>query len=255
MEKLFIKNRYNKKIAVLLDLVEKPVGLAFVMHGLGGFKEQLHIEAIAKAFKNNNFNVLCFDATHSLGESEGSYEEANITNYYEDLEDVIKWASTQTWFIKPFALVGHSLGGFCVSYYAEKYPENVNMLAPLGSVLAGQLTIEAHDPKEIAEWRASGYQIRPSSSKPGVVKKLKWNQFEADTIKYDLRPGLSKLKMPVLFILGENDFLIDNNKIFYDSLTGEKEWHIVKGAGHTFKEQAQIDELQDIVFNWVKDNT
>lgn len=254
MEKIFIKNRNNKNIAIVLDLVEKPIGLAFVMHGLGGFKEQKHIAAIAKAFNDNNFHCVRFDTTHTLGESEGSYEDANITNYYQDLEDVINWASSQNWFIRPFALAGHSLGGFCVSYYAEKHPDNVLLLAPLGTVLAGQLTIEAHDPKEVTEWRASGYQVRTSSSKPGVVKKLKWNQYEADTIKYDLRPNLNKISMPTLFVLGENDFLIDNNKTFFDSITCKKEWHIVAGADHTFKEQNQIDQLYNIVFQWIKNN-
>ncbi|PWB38283.1 MAG: hypothetical protein C3F02_04740 [Parcubacteria group bacterium] len=253
-EKIFIKNRGNKKIAVLLNIVEDAKGLVFIMHGLGGFKEQKHIAAVARAFNENNFNVVRFDTTHTLGQSEGSYEDANITNYYEDLEDVINWADQQKWFVKPFALVGHSLGGFCVSYYAEKYPDNVSMLAPLGTVLAGRLTIEARDHKEVAEWRRTGYQVRPSSSKPGVIKKLKWNQYEADTVKYDLRPKLSVIKIPTLFVLGENDFLTENNRIYFDALSGKKEWHIVKGADHTFKRDHEIEELYQIVFRWIKCN-
>lgn len=43
MEKLFIKNRKNKNIAVVIDETENSKGLAFVMHGLSGFKEQPHM--------------------------------------------------------------------------------------------------------------------------------------------------------------------------------------------------------------------
>ena len=59
------------------------------MHGLGGFKEQKHIQTFADAFLENNFTVVLFDTTHTYGESEGKYEDATTTNYYEDLEDVI----------------------------------------------------------------------------------------------------------------------------------------------------------------------
>ena len=40
MEKLLIQNRKGQKIAVLLEKSLDQKGLAFVMHGLGGFKEQ-----------------------------------------------------------------------------------------------------------------------------------------------------------------------------------------------------------------------
>jgi len=40
-EKLFIKNRDEKKISVLIEQPSrKPEGLAFVAHGLSGFKEE-----------------------------------------------------------------------------------------------------------------------------------------------------------------------------------------------------------------------
>lgn len=252
MEKLFIKNRHDKKISVLLDVDASRNKLAIIMHGLGGFKEQSPIEAVARAFADNGFNTLRFDTTHSIGESEGTLEDGNITNYYEDLEDVIKWASTQSWFIKPFALAGHSLGAFCAAYYAEKFPEHVFLLAPLGTVVAGELSLKYYDPRDIQEWRSSGYQISKSNSKPGVIKKLKWNQFEADMLHYDLRPAANKLKMPVLLICGEKDFLLQGNKIFFDLLIGPKEIHTVKNAFHTFHSQDHIDQLYVIMDKWLK---
>lgn len=51
VEKITIKNRKSQKIVVLLDRADDAKGLAFVMHGLGGFKEQDHIQAFADAFK------------------------------------------------------------------------------------------------------------------------------------------------------------------------------------------------------------
>ena len=56
--KVFIKNRHHKKIAVVVEENPNPKGLAFVMHGLGGFKEQPHVQTFSKAFKDNNFTVV-----------------------------------------------------------------------------------------------------------------------------------------------------------------------------------------------------
>ena len=58
MEKFLIKNRKGQKISVLLELNEKQKGLAFVMHGLSGFKEQDHIKTFADAFKEKGFTNL-----------------------------------------------------------------------------------------------------------------------------------------------------------------------------------------------------
>lgn len=51
MKKEIIYNRNGQKVVVLLDEAVNPKGLAFVMHGLGGFKEQPHIQAMALSFR------------------------------------------------------------------------------------------------------------------------------------------------------------------------------------------------------------
>src|SRR3990172_5193273 len=134
MQKVFIKNRRGLKISVLVETAENQKGLAFVMHGLGGYKEQPHLETIAKLFKENGYTVVRFDTTNTIGESEGNFEDATITNYYEYLEDVIKWSGTQKWYMEPFVLVGHSLGGISTALFAENYPEKVKALAPISTV-------------------------------------------------------------------------------------------------------------------------
>ena len=89
MPKQIIQNRKGQKIVILVDGAENKNGLAFVMHGLGGFKEQPHIQTMAEAFLENGYTAVRFDTTNTFGESAGDYEKATITNYYEDLEDVI----------------------------------------------------------------------------------------------------------------------------------------------------------------------
>ena len=253
MEKIIIKNRKKRNISVLLEKIENQKGLVFVMHGLSGLKEQPHIKTFADAFKEKKFTVVRFDTTNSLGESEGNLIDATLTNYYEDLEDVIKWAGNQNWYQEPFILVGHSLGGISSALFAEKYPEKVKALAPISTVISGLLTEAAPDFREIGnEWKKKGVREWKSTSQPGVMKRLKWSHVE-DRRKYDLIPGVDRLKMPVLMIVGELDDVtpLEHQKLLYDKLPGKKELHVIKGAEHTFKAKEHLNEIKQIFLEWI----
>jgi alpha-beta hydrolase superfamily lysophospholipase len=254
MEKIFIKNRKNQKLAVLIDQPESPKGLAFVMHGLGGFKEQPHIATFAQSFQDAGYTVVRFDTTNTFGESDGNYEDATTTNYYEDLEDVVEWAKTQIFYQEPFFLTGHSLGGICVALYAENYPEKIKGLAPISTVVSGKLSCESPKYKKIAkEWERTGWRVTESSSQPGLIKRLKWSH-TADRLKYDLLPEANKLMMPVLMIVGDQDdsTLLEHQKILFGALDCPKELHIIKDAPHTFVDPEHLKELKEIFDQWIK---
>lgn len=253
MTKTTIKNRHGLKIVTLLEKAEQPQDLAIIMHGLSGFKEQPQMENFAQSFKESGYNVLRFDTTNTLGESEGNNDDATTTNYYEDLEDVIKWAKTQEWYIEPFVLAGHSLGGICVILYAQKYPNEIKALAPISTVVSGELSMEAHGEDYYKEWKEKGYLEEKSWSKPGIIKRLKWSHME-DRLKYNILPEADKLTMPVLLLAGEKDTStpIKHQMLLYDKLPGKKEIHTIKGAYHTFREQEYLDEIKQIFKNWIK---
>jgi len=253
MPKEIIKNRKGEKVVSLIEESPKQVGLAFVMHGLGGWKEQTHIETFAAAFWEANYTVVRFDTTNSFGESGGEYENATITNYFEDLEDVIVWAGKKEWYQEPFVLASHSLGGICTALYAQKHPEKIKALAPISSVVSGRLSLETYSKKELQDWKKIGWQERESSSRPGLIKKLKWKHME-DRLKYSLLPDAHKLTMPTLLIVGDQDDRtpLAHQKILYKALSGPKEMHIISGAEHTFREQKHLDEIKEIFNCWIK---
>lgn len=225
------------------------------MHGLGGSKEQAHLAAIGEAFKEHQFTVIRFDATNACGESDGLYEEATVTNYLSDLEDVIAWAREQRWFQQPFALAGHSLGGTCIALYAESHPADILALAPVSPVISGNLSVEAHEqfnPGEIQRWRATGWQERKSTSKPGLIRRLPWSHME-DRLKYDLLPKAGELTMPTLLIVGSDDKSTPPAHInqLYDAIAGVKELHIIDGAPHMFKTPEHLREIKELLSKWI----
>ncbi len=255
-KKIFIKNRHDKKIAVVVRQNPNQKELVFVMHGLGGFKEQPHIQTFAEVFEENGFTVVLFDTTHTFGESEGDYADATTTNYYEDLEDVIKWAKNQSWYREPFWLVGHSLGGISIALYAERHPEEIKALAPTATVVSGKLSYEDSSEKDkVADWKKTGWKIEPSNAVPGRIKKLKWSEME-DRLKYDLLPEAYKLTMPVLLIVGDQDrgTPYRHQNFFFDKLPGRKELHLIKNAPHTFKDPEHLAEIKVIFDKWIKNN-
>ena len=224
------------------------------MHGLGGWKEQAHIQAFAAAFRDNGFTVVRFDTTNTYGESDGRYEDATTTNYYEDLEDVIAWAKTQEWYAEPFYLAGHSLGGICTALYAERHPEKVAGLAPVSTVVSGALTTvsEKHSAR-MEEWKRTGWREYESATVPGRIKRLPWSHME-DRLKYDLMPEAKKLTMPVLLIVGELDDGTppEHQRILFDALPGPRELHIINGAPHTFTDPKHLEEIQRLFTDWIQ---
>jgi pimeloyl-ACP methyl ester carboxylesterase len=253
MEKLFIRNRKGQRISVIAEENNSRKGLAFVMHGLGGFKEQPHVETFAQAFFEKGFTVIRFDTTNTFGESDGDYNDATTTNYYEDLEDVIAWAGTQSWYQEPFALVGHSLGGISTALYAEKHPEKVQALAPISTVVSGALSMQTDKHKKIAaEWERTGWREEESVSEPGRIKRLKWSHM-TDRLKYDLLPDVGNLTMPVLLIVGDVDDSTppEHQRILFAALPGKKEIHVVQGAPHTFRDPEHLAEIKKIILKWI----
>lgn len=257
MEKFEIKNRKNLKIVGKILRPENIVGLSFVMHGLSGYKEELHIDLMANTLFENNYIVVNFDATNSRGESGGKYEEATMQKHYEDLVDVINWAKSQAWYKEPFIIAGHSMGGYAVARYAEEFPTKVKGVFPFGAVFSGKDNFEAHNkirPEEIKKWKETGWMYKVSNSKPGFELKLPWSHME-ERLKHDLKPMVDKITMPILFVAGENDNSCppSDQKKFYDLLpeSTTKEFHIVKGVGHVFREPQHLNELKEIFNSWL----
>ena len=253
MKKEFIKNRLGQKIAVLIEEVPNQKGIVFIMHGLGGFKEQPQMETIAKTFISNGYTSVRFDTTNTIGESDGKYEDATTTNFYNDLEDVIDWAKSQSWYQEPFCLVGLSLGGICTALYSEKNPEEILALGPLSTVVSGKINVQSIPKEDLENWQKTGWRIKTSNSKPGVELKLKWSHIE-DRLKYDLLPLAHKLTMPVLMVVGENDKStpLQEERLLFEKLPGKKELHIIKDAGHTFRAPEHLEELKEILDHLIK---
>ena len=179
-----------------------------------------------------------------------------MDNYYSDLEDVIDWAREQAWYREPFVLVGHSLGGMCVALYAELHAKNVLAVAPISPVVSGLLSQEAYNRQGrriIKDWKESGWLVRKSESRPGIIKRLPWSHM-MNRAKYDLLKQVKKLSMPVLLIVGEDDLTTPPDHVMrlFNTLPGSKEIHVIKGATHNLSGATPFREIKKIFLNWIE---
>jgi len=242
-----INNRKGKKIITLIEERKNNKGLAFIMHGIGSNKDEPLLSTVSETFKQNNYTTLRFDTTNAWGNENGIFEESTLTNYYEDLEDVIKWSKNQPWYKEPFIIVGHSIGGLCMILFAEKYPEKVKAISLISTMISGKLTLETYPQELLERWEEKGmYEY-------GEGKKLKWNCVE-DIKKYDALKNINNLKMPTLMIVGEKDpeAPIKHQKILYGRIPGKKDLKIIPGASHLF--ESQLTEIKTLFDNWINSN-
>jgi alpha-beta hydrolase superfamily lysophospholipase len=249
VEKTIIKNRKGLKMAVIIDEVKNQKGLVFVMHGFGSFKEHKLLTRVAKIFNEKDFTAIRFDTTNSIGESEGKLEDATMTEYFEDLEDIIEWSKSQKWYQEPFSLVGHSLGGYCIANYAIKNQDRVNSLILFGSIISGKLFQETDKIKPLLkDWKEKGIREWESSSSPGVFKKSKY-AFIEDGMNHDLLKNADKIKCPVVMITGENDesIPVEHQKMLFDKIKSSKQFYVLKTGNHNLKGMEDSPELFSII--------
>ncbi|MBV9159015.1 MAG: alpha/beta fold hydrolase [Candidatus Kaiserbacteria bacterium] len=255
MERFEIHNRDGARIVGILDLPSQAQGLVFVAHGLGSSKNSPRIALIAETFLEKGFAVVRFDTTNTFGESDGDYQDATVTNYLHDLEDVIAWAKTQPWYHEPFALAGSSLGAFTTLLFSEAHPKLVRALAPVAPVVSGDLRVQAaerRDPGSIAKWREAGIRVEQNSKRPGGIERLKWNHIE-DSTQYDTRTEADQLTMPVLLIVGDADDITpqDHVRLLYDALPeGNKRLEVVPSMGHGFSEEF-FPQVKATLSEWI----
>ena len=113
--------------------------------------------------------------------------------------------------------------------------------------------MQKYYPEILRTWRETGWKIYESATVPGRMKKLPWSHIQ-DKLNYDILLDAQILTMPVLLIVGEKDTTTppEHIKLFYDKLPeGNKEYHVIKDAPHTFQDQKHLDEIEQLFLNWI----
>ena len=240
-----INNSNNEQICIKLDIPDNASEnkLAFVCHGITGYKEQEVILQIVAALKAQGYKVVTFDCRNSRGESFNNSKCANLTDIVDDLKTVIGWAKKQAFYTSSFVLAGHSLGGSAVLEYAVNDFSLVKALILVSSVFSGRDLLE-NTQKFAPEFLQCLKNDGVIRSRNGVDCYLDFSYLQ-DMQKYDFYKNIKIFQNPVLLITGDKDSssLPKNNLEFYQQIKSYKEIHILKDCSHIYEKPQNQEDL------------
>ena len=257
-EEVWIQNVQNQSIYIKVDGLENASyhKLAIIQHGLASDMNHKVVQTAKKAFLDDNYVVVTFDARYSLGEGNNDVEKVRLRTFVQDLETVAAWAKTQPFYSEPFALSGHSLGGASVMDFTAKYPEKVNILVPVAPVVSGKLWEKScmKNLKDFCvQWKETGnYEyIDEVSNKKAIIPFA----VVSDIDNYNAVISAPAIKADVLLIGAENDIIINDEDLKNVSKAIKNgNFAIIKSADHNFKTNQNQTDLYKTISNFLQAN-
>lgn len=252
IKEIFIKNRNGLNMAVRLNIDENKNKLVFLEHGLGARKEYPHMTVLEEVFASHGYNVVNIDATNSLNASENSAIGITTTGHYQDLEDVIEWAKTQSFYTEPFALAGQSLGAISVVKYAGQFPKKVNLLIPCAFPYYNYNEQELNSfAKEIIK---NGFYDKVSKSTGRVLHMT--TAYVEDMKNLDLTNQIKNITADthVLIGLADSEKHINNSKALYEMLNCKKHLYLLPNVPHDLANTSKTKEIFENALNKIFTN-
>jgi len=186
---------------------------------------------LAIELAKNNIVAIRFDAS-GFGESEGdTQKDYRLSHYFSDTEAVYEYIKTLPYVdSNHMGLYGHSMGAMLVVLFAAKHPDiqaSVSVSPPYTMRTKNRL-------KNVwIGWEKNGYLETVHN---GKTVKIPW-EFLADADTYNSLKEVTKIKTPILFILGTKDInvLPEETEALYKKANHPKQLFIVDGMDHFYK--------------------
>ncbi len=257
-ERFTVTNNNNEKIIVDVakPLNKKTNGLVFLQHGLASSMEHPVIQTAKRAYLDNNYTVVSFDSRYSTGLSDGDVKNARLETFKQDLQTVTEWAKNQDFFITPFALGGHSLGGASVLSYAAQNPDNVSLVTAVAPVISGDLWEKScfkNMPQFCQSWQQNGFYEYSFQGKMFLIAYDVINEAK----NFNALDIADLLSSPVLLVSADDDNIIPQQDVesLYKKVKAQKQFYVTKQSGHNFTTLQNQQDLYNILYNFIKDNT
>lgn len=245
--KIFIKNKYNEKLAGLhespKDKKDKYPTILLV-HGFGvektegGMFDQISERLISESYQTYRFDFA------GCGESEGDYINTTLTRQAEDLDCILKYVREQEDTDKNrLGILGMSFGTAVIT---ALHPKGIKAFAYLGS------NSKPHESLKVLfgnGYNPTSISVRVKSN--GQITKV-GPEFWKDFDHYNLLDIIGKSNQPIIFIVGERDMKIriENTKLYFSNANKPKELKIIENADHGFYRPEERKEMIDSVVKW-----
>lgn len=232
---------------------EKKLPLIIFVHGYKGYKDWGTWEMMGEKFANAGFYFVKFNMSHNGTTLEDlnnltdleSFANNNFSRELADLEVVINHFKFQKEVdSNNIILIGHSRGGG-VSVIKASENKNITRLITLASIS----TLDRFPKNEAFEnWKKEGvYYIEHARTKQQLPHYFQFfEDYENNKERFDVESACRNLKIPTLFIHGNNDesVTIDHSENLHNWTT-DSQFKMIENARHTFgaKEPWESDVL------------
>ena len=246
---IILKNNQGQSIHVKI-YNETGNKLVFILHGLASNMNHQVVQSAKKAFLDNGYTVVTFDARYSLGKSYGNVSNVSLNTFLEDFETVVNWAKKQPFYHETFAIAGHSLGAATAILYSYSN-DNVILLIPIAPVVGGQQwenTCMRKMPDFCKQWKEKGYYEYKQDEKSVNI----FYTIVDEAKSYNALELAHNIKAPTLFVVAEKDRVIEEKDIQRVADIMNAKIIKITQSTHNFITNKNQNDLYQAIFDFIK---
>lgn len=262
-EEKMVPSPDGTKLFMRKDLVDNPKAIIVIAHGLAEHCNRYN--HLTERLLKENYSVYRYDQRgHARSEGKRTFfnEYAEII---EDIKSIIDIAKKDNPERKLF-LIGHSMGGFTVSLFGTKYPDEIDGIVLSGALTRysketfGSLPVDMPADMYIDNTLGAGVCSDPKvgeayEADPLVEKKISIGLMNMmpEGINY-LKENANLFTAPVLIMHGLEDGLVseEDSRMFFSEIASEdKSLRIYAKLMHELFNEPIYDEIFDEVVLWL----
>ncbi len=242
MEKVEIQSTKGKLAAAIHRPKVKTGRLAILCPGFLDSKDYDHLLNLANGLTDLGYTTVRFDST-GIWESEGDISGYTITQYLEDVKNVVEYMLRNENYEK-IILCGHSIGGFVSILYAI----NDSRISVILAIMPPHSLALIVNKDIMGKWKKEGFKTFLKDI-PNSQENKKFNvpyPDIRDLKQYNVLNEVEKLQIPLILIAGELDNIIppEDVELIYTKAKEPKQYILLKGVHHEYR--YNINEIKKI---------
>lgn len=249
MEKIKIETSKGKISAAIHRPEEGSEKLAILCPGFLDSKDYLGLVALAEDLCEEGFVVVRFDPIGTW-ESEGTMLDYTMTQYLEDIENVLEYMLAQGDY-ENILIGGHSRGGQMAVLYAARDTRISAVLAIMPS--HGRIVGTRR-----SNWEKDGEKLEkrdlPADQNEFVEFHVPFNHV-LDRDGYDALADVAKINVPIVFIAGEEDVTVEPAIVeeLFENANEPKSFLIIPGIDHDYRlKEESVRLVNEEIFKQLK---
>lgn len=244
-EKIFFKNSKGENICGLLSIVGKDK-IAVLCHGHSSGKNNKTYRTITPILNNQGISTFRFDF-YGNGESDGKFEESDLSESIDDTLQAIKLVKEKGF--KKIILVGSSFGGLSSTITASKSKDLYALVLKSPVSNYKEVHLNRYGKTGIIKWKQKGQVLFGKKDE----RELKLNySFVEDYKKYNTYELAKQIKIPTLIIHGDADEIVpvSQSKKLVKIIPNAK-LVLVKGSNHKYTNDNEFKQMIKLISDYI----